>query len=79
MCHGNEINILVTTLKQLLFSKLSECLEQNVRKKNDCQRALVTEQMRRPQNIRIVRRKKIKKCNQVRLVLAVFAFTFITK
>ena len=36
-----------------MFSKVIECLEQNIRKQIDCKRALNTKQMNRLQNIRI--------------------------
>ena len=48
-----------------------ECLEQNIRKPVDCKRPLCAKQMGSVQNIGIEICKK--KCNQVRLVLVVFA------
>ena len=53
-----------------MFSKVIECLEQNIRKEIDCKRPSGTTQMNRVQNVRIEMSKY--KYHQVRLVLAVF-------
>ena len=56
-------------------SKVIECLEQSIRKQIDFERPSSTKQMNRVQNIRIEICKY--KYNQVRLVLAAFASTFL--
>ena len=56
-----------------MFSKVIECLEQNIRKQMDCKIPSSTKQMNRVQSICIEICKQ--KYNQVRLVLAAFAFT----
>ena len=54
-----------------MFSKVIECLEQNIRKQLNCKRPWSTKQINGVQNIRI---KTIKwKYKQIRGVLAVFA------
>ena len=60
-------------LGRYVFSKVTEFLEQNNRKQIDCKRPSSTKQMNTVQNIRIEIFKY--KCNKVRLVLAVVAFT----
>ena len=52
-------------LSWYVFSKVIECLEQNIWKQIDCKRPSSTKQMNRVQIFK-------KKYNQVRLVLAVF-------
>ena len=56
-----------------MFSKLIECLEQNIQKQINCKRPSSTKEMNRVQNIRIEIWKY--KYNQVGLVIAVFAST----
>ena len=56
-----------------MFSKLIECLEQNIQKQINCKRPSSTKEMNRVQNIRIEICKY--KYNQVGFVLAVFAST----
>ena len=58
-----------------VFTKVIECLEQNIRKQIDCRRPSSTKQMNSVQIIRIEIRKY--KCNRARLVLAVFSFTYL--
>ena len=58
-----------------VFTKVIECLEQNIRKQIDCRRPSSTKQMNSVQIIRIEICKY--KCSRVRLVLAVFSFTYL--
>ena len=60
-------------LGKYVFSKVTEFLEQNNRKQISCKRLSSTKQMNIVQNIRFEIFKY--KYNQLRLVLAVFAFT----
>ena len=66
----NYVNTVISTTFTLVFSKVSKCLKQNIRKEIDCRRLSCTKQMNRVQ-IEICKQKY----NQVRSVLAVFAST----
>ena len=64
-----------------VFSKVIECLEQNVRKQIDCKRPSNAKQMNRIFELKYGDRKlsNVWKYNQVSLVLAVYASVYYIK